>query len=68
MPGGHLTSPGGSQCWHGSDASSFRSVWGGVASYALMLGIMVLSVVYDREFEPVITFAFDTGRGIIDTL
>ena len=33
-----------------------------------MLGIMVLSVVYDREFEPVITLAFDTGRGIIDTL
>lgn len=32
-------------------------------SYALMLGIMVLSVVYDREFEPVITFAFDAGRG-----
>jgi hypothetical protein len=24
-----------------------------------MLGIMVLSVVYDQEFEPVITFAFD---------
>ena len=41
------------------------SVGVGVASYALMLGIMVLSVVYDREFEPVITFAFDTGRGII---
>ena len=33
-----------------------------------MLGIMVLSVVYDRAFEPLITFAFDTGRGIIDTL
>ena len=44
------------------------SVGVGAASYALMLGIMVLSVVYDREFEPVITFAFDTGRGIIDTL
>ena len=44
------------------------SVGVGGASYALMLGIMVLSVVYDREFEPVITFAFDTGRGIIDTL
>jgi hypothetical protein len=28
----------------------------------------VLSVVYDKEFEPVITFAFDTGRRIIDTL
>ena len=40
---------------------------GGV-SYALMLGIMVLSVVYDRELEPVITFAFDTGRQITNTL
>ena len=37
----------------------------GGASYALMLGIMVLSVVYDRELEPVITFAFDTGRRIV---
>jgi hypothetical protein len=44
------------------------SVGVGGVSYALMLSIMVLSVVYDREFEPVITFAFDTGRGIIDTL
>ena len=34
---------------------------GGV-SYALMLGIMILSVVYDQELEPVITFAFDIGR------
>jgi hypothetical protein len=40
---------------------------GGV-SYALMLGIMVLSVVYDREMEPIITFAFDTGRQITNTL
>jgi hypothetical protein len=37
----------------------------GGASYAIMLGIMVLSIVYDRELEPVITFAFDTGRSII---
>ena len=37
---------------------------GGV-SYAIMLGIMVLSIVYDRELEPVITFAFDTGRSIV---
>jgi hypothetical protein len=44
------------------------SVGVGGASYALMLGIMVLSVVYDREFDPVITFAFDTGRAIVDTL
>ena len=44
------------------------SVGVGGASYGLMLGIMVLSVVYDREFEPVITLAFDTGRAIIETL
>ena len=37
----------------------------GGASYAIMLGIMVLSVVYDRELEPVVTFAFDTGRSIV---
>src|SRR5262245_29412275 len=43
----------------------------GATSYAIMLGIMVLSIVYDREAEPVITFAFNTGRGIVtgfDTL
>src|SRR4029079_15481813 len=40
---------------------------GGV-SYALMLGIMVLSVVHDREMEPIITLAFDTGRQITNTL
>ena len=34
----------------------------GVTSYVIMLGIMVVSIVYDREAEPVITFAFDTGR------
>jgi hypothetical protein len=38
----------------------------GGASYAIMLGIMVASIVYDRELEPVIAFAFDTGRSIID--
>jgi hypothetical protein len=37
----------------------------GGTSYAIMLGIMVLSVVYDRELEPVIRFAFDTGRSIV---
>ena len=37
----------------------------GVTSYAIMLGIMLLSIVYDRELEPVVTFAFDTGRGIV---
>ena len=40
------------------------SVGIGGASYALMLGIMALSVVYDQEFEPIITFAFDAGRSI----
>ena len=43
----------------------------GGTSYAIMLGIMLLSVVYDREFEPVIAFAFDMGRKIVggfDTL
>src|SRR5437016_4088285 len=37
----------------------------GGASYAIMLGIMLLSIVYDREFEPVIAFAFDMGRNIV---
>ena len=37
-------------------------------SYIIMLGIMILSVVYDREFEPVIRVAFDTGRGIVNGL
>src|SRR5688572_32492450 len=37
----------------------------GATSYAIMLGIMVLSIVYDRELEPVITFAFDAGRSIV---
>jgi hypothetical protein len=30
-----------------------------------MLGIMVASIVYDRELEPVIALAFDTGRSIV---
>jgi len=37
----------------------------GGTSYAIMLGIMVLSVVYDRELEPIIAVAFDTGRSIV---
>jgi hypothetical protein len=41
------------------------SVGIGTTSYALMLGIMVLSVVYDRELEPVITSAFNLGRSIV---
>jgi hypothetical protein len=40
----------------------------GVTSYAIMLAIMVLSIVYDRELEPVITFAFDTGRDVVSGL
>jgi hypothetical protein len=40
----------------------------GGASYAIMLGIMVLSIVYDRDLEPVVTFAFDTGRSIIGAI
>ena len=47
------------------------SVGIGGFSYVLMLGFMVLSVIYDKEFEPVINFAFDTGRIItnwLDTL
>jgi hypothetical protein len=40
----------------------------GVTSYAIMIGFMLLSIVYDRELEPVITVAFDTGRGIVDGL
>ena len=37
----------------------------GGTSYAIMIGIMVLSIVYDRELEPVIAFAFDAGRSIV---
>jgi len=44
------------------------SVGIGGASYAFMLGIMVLSVVYDQEFEPIITFSFDAGRSITNWL
>ena len=37
----------------------------GGASYAIMLGIMLASIIYDRELEPIITVAFDAGRSII---
>jgi hypothetical protein len=40
----------------------------GGASYAIMLGIMVLSIVYNRELEPFVTFAFDAGRSIIGAI
>lgn len=39
----------------------------GTTSYIIMLCIMVLSVVYDRELEPIITWSFNFGRGIIET-
>ena len=37
----------------------------GATSYAIMLGIMVVSILYAREAEPVITLASETGRGIV---
>ena len=37
----------------------------GMTSYIFMLGIMVLSVLYDREMEPLITLAFNVGHGIV---
>ena len=40
---------------------------GGV-SYAIMLGLMLLSIMYDRTFEPIITLAFDTGRLVTNWL
>jgi hypothetical protein len=40
---------------------------GGV-SYAIMFALMLLSVMYDRAFEPIITLAFDTGRLITNWL
>jgi hypothetical protein len=40
----------------------------GGASYLIMLVFLVLSVVYDKELEPVITFAFETGRRVVDLL
>jgi hypothetical protein len=38
----------------------------GSASYVIMLAFMVLSVMYDRQLEPVVTFAFETGRRLVD--
>ena len=40
---------------------------GGV-SYAIMLALMLLSIMYDRTFEPIITLAFDTGRMVTNWL
>ena len=44
------------------------SVGIGATSYAIMLGIMLVSVLFDREAAPVIALASDTGRGIVSTL
>jgi len=41
------------------------SVGVGATSYAIMLGIMLLSVLYDREAEPVITWVSEAGRSIV---
>ena len=50
-------------------ATTHYRVFGvGGTSYALMLAFMVASVVYDRELEPVVTLAFETGRQITDLL
>lgn len=38
----------------------------GTFSYIFMLAIMVMSVFYDKQMEPIITAAFDLGRGIIN--
>ena len=38
------------------------------ASYLIMLAFMILSVVYDKELEPVVTFAFESGRRLVDIL
>ena len=44
------------------------SVGIGGASFAIMLGIMILSILYDRELEPVIRLAFNAGRDLIEGL
>ena len=44
------------------------SVGIGGVSYAIMFALMLLSVMYDRAFEPIITLAFDTGRLITNWL
>jgi hypothetical protein len=49
---------------HGS-GDFIVSVGIGGASFAIMLGIMILSILYDRELEPVITLAFNAGRDLI---
>jgi hypothetical protein len=41
------------------------SVGVGATGYAIMLGIMLVSVLYDREAEPVITWVSEAGRSIV---
>src|SRR5215471_11085146 len=41
------------------------SVGVGATSYAIMLGIMLVSVLYDKEAEPVIAWVSDAGRAIV---
>jgi len=41
------------------------SVGVGATSYAIMLAIMLLSVLYDKEAEPVIAWVSDAGRAIV---
>ena len=37
----------------------------GTFSYAFMIAIMVLSVLYDKQMEPLITLAFRIGHGLL---
>ena len=41
------------------------SVGVGATSYVIMLGIMLASVLYDKETEPVIAWVSDAGRSIV---
>src|SRR5262249_40478199 len=41
------------------------SVGVGATSYAIMLGIMLVSVLYDKEAEPLITWVSHAGRSIV---
>src|SRR5215475_14482341 len=41
------------------------SVGVGATSYAIMIGIMLVSVLYDKETEPLITWVSHAGRSIV---
>jgi hypothetical protein len=43
------------------------SVGVGATSYAIMLGIMLVSVLFDREAEPVISWVSEAGRSIVSS-